>query len=63
MKATVNCGSCGAPVSLPDNAADNDVVECTKCGETLGAYREILDAVEDAAAKKIENELGRILKG
>ena len=63
MNATVKCGGCGVPVSFPDNASDHDLVKCARCGETLGTYREILDAVEESAAKKIEETLGRILKG
>jgi endogenous inhibitor of DNA gyrase (YacG/DUF329 family) len=62
LEATVNCGSCGAPASWPDNIADQDEVKCAQCGESLGTYREILDAVESAAAKKIDDMLGDIFK-
>jgi endogenous inhibitor of DNA gyrase (YacG/DUF329 family) len=62
MQATVNCGNCGTQASWSDDISDHDEVKCAQCGETLGTFREIVDAVEKAAVKKIEEMLGGSLK-
>lgn len=50
VNATVKCGNYGTVALWPHDITERDEVTCEQCGQSLRTYREIFDAVMDAAA-------------
>lgn len=62
MDASFYCGKCKSRLGWPDDIDDAAEVRCEHCDESAGTFGELKDAAAEAAARKIDDMLGRILK-
>ena len=63
---TILCGNCGTPVEGPEDATPEDVITCSRCGQS-DTLAQIIDSaqefVTDEASRSLDDRLAQAVKG